>query len=141
VIFIEQKCGPHIEQKWASFTPPAGSVSSWNSRAVSGSSDVLLDQVHRHVAGALDHHLDIVVPGDRCELTKRVKFRKLGLVVRVSVGAGAETVAQRGDFARRHDLADPAKTRIEGALPPSPKWSSFVEAGPLADRLRKWYLS
>jgi len=41
VIFIEQKCGPHIEQKWAIFAPSAGSVSSWNSRAVSGSSERL----------------------------------------------------------------------------------------------------
>ena len=24
VIFIEQKCGPHIEQKWASLAPSAG---------------------------------------------------------------------------------------------------------------------
>jgi len=41
VIFIEQKCGPHMEQKWASFAPSAGRVSSWNSRAVSGSSERL----------------------------------------------------------------------------------------------------
>jgi len=36
---IEQKCGPHIEQKCATFAPSAGSVSSWNSRAVGGSSE------------------------------------------------------------------------------------------------------
>src|SRR2546421_11103776 len=35
VIFIEQKCGPHMEQKCAVFAPSCGSVSSWNSRAVS----------------------------------------------------------------------------------------------------------
>ncbi len=27
-IFIEQNFGPHIEQKWATFAPSAGSVSS-----------------------------------------------------------------------------------------------------------------
>jgi len=26
---MEQNFGPHIEQKWASFAPSAGSVSSW----------------------------------------------------------------------------------------------------------------
>jgi hypothetical protein len=29
VIFIEQKCGPHMEQKCASLAPSCGSVSSW----------------------------------------------------------------------------------------------------------------
>ena len=38
---MEQNCGPHIEQKWATLAPSAGSVSSWNSRAVSGSSERL----------------------------------------------------------------------------------------------------
>ena len=37
VIFIEQKCGPHIEQKCASLAPSCGSVSSWNCFALSGS--------------------------------------------------------------------------------------------------------
>ena len=36
---IEQNFGPHIEQKCAVLAGSAGSVSSWNSRAVSGSSD------------------------------------------------------------------------------------------------------
>jgi len=36
VIFMEQKCGPHIEQKCADFGPSCGKVSSWSSRAVSG---------------------------------------------------------------------------------------------------------
>ena len=37
VIFIEQNLGPHIEQKWATLAESLGSVSSWYSRAVSGS--------------------------------------------------------------------------------------------------------
>src|SRR5581483_3166469 len=41
VIFIEQKCGPHIEQKCASLAPSCGSVSSWKSFAFSGSSERL----------------------------------------------------------------------------------------------------
>src|SRR5690606_15988304 len=38
-IRIEQNFGPHIEQKCAVFAGSAGNVSSWYSRAVSGSSD------------------------------------------------------------------------------------------------------
>ena len=38
MIFIEQKWGPHMLQKWAVLAPSCGRVSSWNSRAVSGSS-------------------------------------------------------------------------------------------------------
>ena len=41
VIFIEQNFGPHIEQKCASLALSLGRVSSWNFRAVSGSSDRL----------------------------------------------------------------------------------------------------
>jgi hypothetical protein len=35
---IEQNFGPHIEQKCAVLADSAGRVSSWNARAVSGSS-------------------------------------------------------------------------------------------------------
>ena len=41
MIFIEQNLGPHIEQKWATLAPSAGSVSSWKARAVTGSSERL----------------------------------------------------------------------------------------------------
>src|SRR5207247_502867 len=41
VIFMLQKCGPHMEQKCAVLAPSCGNVSSWNSRAVSGSSERL----------------------------------------------------------------------------------------------------
>ena len=36
LIFMEQKCGPHIEQKCAVFAASAGRVSSWKSRAEVG---------------------------------------------------------------------------------------------------------
>ena len=35
MIFIEQNCGPHIEQKCAVFALSWGRVASWNSRAFS----------------------------------------------------------------------------------------------------------
>ena len=53
VIFIEQKCGPHIEQKCAPLAAGAGNVSSWNSRAVSGSSDRLNWSCQRNSKRAL----------------------------------------------------------------------------------------
>ncbi len=39
LICIEQKRGPHMEQKWAVLAGAAGKVSSWYERARSGSSD------------------------------------------------------------------------------------------------------
>ena len=45
--------------------------------------DVLLDQVHRDMAGALDHHLDVLCPRARGELPQRLELGELGAVVRV----------------------------------------------------------
>ena len=38
---MEQNLGPHMEQKWAVLAGSCGSVASWYSRAVTGSSDRL----------------------------------------------------------------------------------------------------
>src|SRR6185436_8049815 len=38
--------------------------------------DVLLDQVHRDVSGAFDHHLAVHIPGGLCQLTERVQLSK-----------------------------------------------------------------
>jgi hypothetical protein len=53
VIFIEQYFGPCIEQKWATLVL-AGSVSSWNSRAVSRSSDRVELVLQRNSKRAFD---------------------------------------------------------------------------------------
>jgi len=106
VIFIEQKCGPHIEQKCASFAPSAGRVSSWNSRAVSGSSERLnwssqrnskraFESASSHSrARGLDHDLAVVLPRDRRQLAERLQLGELGLVVGVRGRPGAQPVAQ-----------------------------------------------
>ncbi len=66
-----------------------------------------LDHVHRHVTGAFDHDLDVVLPGDLRELAQRFEFGKLAFVVRVGNGAGSQSVAQaERDVVRLHDLAD-----------------------------------
>ena len=59
-----------------------------------------LDLVHRHVAGAFDHHLDVVLPGDLGQLAQGFELGELGAVVGVGVRAGAQPVAQR--IATRH---------------------------------------
>ncbi len=43
--------------------------------------DVLFDQVHRNVSRSLDHHLDVMFPGDLRELAERLEFRELGGIV------------------------------------------------------------
>ena len=62
---------------------------------------VHLDLVQRHMAGAFDHHLAAVLPGDLGQLAQRLKLGELRLVVGVRDGAGAQAVAQ----AERHVVA------------------------------------
>ena len=78
---------------------------------------VLLDQVHGHVAGALDHHLHVVLPGDLGQLAQRLQLGELGLVVGVGDAAGTQAVAQReGHVVGLHDLADVLEVRVEEVL-------------------------
>ena len=50
---------------------------------------VLLDLMHRHMAGALDHHLAAFVPGDLGELAQGFQLGELGAVIGVGDRAGA----------------------------------------------------
>ena len=75
---------------------------------------VHLDLVHRHVAGAFDHHLAIMFPGDLGEFAQGFEFGKLGAIVRVRNGAGAQAVTQReAHIIGSHDLADLAEVGVE----------------------------
>jgi hypothetical protein len=79
--------------------------------------DVLLDQVHGDVAGALDHHLAAVVPGDLGQLAQGRQLGELGLVVGVGDRAGAQAIAQgERDVVPRHQLADLLEAAVEEAL-------------------------
>ena len=49
---------------------------------------VLLDLVHRHVAGALDHHLHVVFPRDLGEFSQGLQFGELRLVIGVAIEPG-----------------------------------------------------
>jgi hypothetical protein len=46
------------------------------------------------VAGALDHHLDVVLPGDLGELAQRLELGELRFVVGVGDAAGSQAVAE-----------------------------------------------
>ncbi|KGD50920.1 hypothetical protein DP43_4898 [Burkholderia pseudomallei] len=78
---------------------------------------VLLDQLHRHVAGAFDHHLHVVLPRDLRELAERFQFAELRFVVRVVDRAGAQAVAEReAHVVRLHDLADLFEVFVQEAF-------------------------
>ena len=53
-----------------------------------------LDHVHGHTAGAFDHGLHVVLPGDLRQLAQVLQLGKLRLVVGVAGAAGAQAVAQ-----------------------------------------------
>ena len=78
---------------------------------------ILLDLVHRHMAGAFDHHLHIVLLRDAVEFAQRVEFGELRGVIGVGGRAGAQAVAQR----ERHvillqEFADVLEMRVEEIL-------------------------
>ena len=69
------------------------------------------------MAGALDHHLDVVLPRDLGQLAQSVELGELRLVIGVGDAAGAEAVAEReGDVVGLHDLADLGEALVEEAL-------------------------
>ena len=76
-----------------------------------------LDLVHRHVAGAFDHHLAALVPRDLGQLAERLQFGELRAVVGVRDRAGAQAVAERErDVILAHEVADLVEVRVEEAL-------------------------
>src|SRR5476651_986963 len=76
-----------------------------------------LDLVHRHVAGAFDHDLAALLPGDLRELAERFQFGELRAVIGVGDRAGTQAVAQRkGDVIFAHDVADLVEALVEEAL-------------------------
>ena len=69
------------------------------------------------MAGALDHHLHAVLPGDLGQLAQGLQLGELGRVVGVGDAAGAQAVAQRErDVVGPHDLADVLEVLVEEVL-------------------------
>ena len=75
---------------------------------------ILFDQLHRHMAGAFDHHLHIVLPGNLGELAQGFQLAQLGVVVGVVNRARTQAIAQaEGHIVGLHDLADFLKVGVE----------------------------
>ncbi len=62
---------------------------------------VLLHPLQRHVAGAFNHHLNIVLPRFGGELAQGVQFAELRFIVGIGNAARAQAVAQRKRQRRR----------------------------------------
>ena len=78
---------------------------------------ILLDLVHRHMAGAFDHHLDVVLLGDAVQFAQRVQFGELRGVIGVGGRAGAQAVAQaEGDVILLQQFADFLEMGVEEIL-------------------------
>ena len=76
-----------------------------------------LDLVHRHVAGAFDHHLAALGPGDLGQFAKRFKFSELGAIVGVGNRARTQTVTKRErHIVSPHDVANVFEPLVEEAL-------------------------
>ena len=79
---------------------------------------VFLNHIERDVAGALDHDLDVVLPGATGELADGLQLRKLCGVIGVREAAGAQAVAEgEGDVVAGEDFAELVEVLIkEGFL-------------------------
>jgi hypothetical protein len=78
---------------------------------------LILDLVHRHMAGAFDHHLAALRPGDLGELAERLQFGELRAVIGIGDRAGAQAVAERERHViGAHDVADLVEVLVEEAL-------------------------
>ena len=78
---------------------------------------VLLDLVHRHMAGTLDHHLHVMLPGQLRQLAQGRQLTKLRLVVGVRDASGPQAVSQaEGDVVLLHDGADLFEVGVEEVL-------------------------
>ncbi len=69
------------------------------------------------MAGAFDHHLHIVLPGDFRQLAESFQFGELRLVAGIGDAAGTQAVAQRkADVILLQDLADVVEALVEKIL-------------------------
>ena len=75
---------------------------------------VLVNQVHRHVAGPLDHHLDVVFPGDFGQFAQCFQFAELRFVIGIGNRSRTQAVAQgERHVVGFHDVADLFEIRVK----------------------------
>src|SRR5471032_3376761 len=78
---------------------------------------VLFDQLHRHVAGAFDHGLHVVLPGDLGQFAQCLQLTELRGVVGVGNRARTQAVAKgEADVVGLHDFADFVEMRVGEVL-------------------------
>jgi hypothetical protein len=69
------------------------------------------------MAGAFDHDLHVVFPGDLGQFAEGLEFAELGFVVGVVDRAGTQAVAEaEGDVVGLHDFADFLEVGVEEAF-------------------------
>src|SRR5450432_2437146 len=79
--------------------------------------DLLFDLVHGDVAGAFDHDLHVVLPGNLREFAESFEFGELGFVAGVGDAAGAEAVAEgEADVVLLENLDDVVEVFVEEIL-------------------------
>ena len=98
---------------------------------------VLLDLVHRDMAGAFDHHLNIVFLRNPVEFAQCLQFGELRRVIGIRRRTGPQTVAQR----ERHviaaeDFADLFEMRVEEIFPDDAPGTIWRESSRRAKQCR-----
>ena len=78
---------------------------------------ILFDQLHRHMARPLNHHLHIMFPSDLRQLAKGFQLAQLRRVIGIPNRARAQPVAERErHIIGFHNLADFFKMRVQKAF-------------------------
>ena len=78
---------------------------------------ILFNLVHRHMAGAFDHHLHIRFPRAVGQLAQRIELGKLRFVIGVGNRSGAQAIAKAvGDVIGLHNLGNVVEMFVEEAF-------------------------
>ena len=55
---------------------------------------IFLDHLHRYMPGSLDHHLNIMFPGNFCQFTQGFQLAELRCIVGISQTAGTQAITK-----------------------------------------------
>ena len=80
-------------------------------------SHIFFNALHRHMAWAFNHHLNVVLPGLGSKLTQGMQFTKLRCVIGISNATWPQSITQaKGHVIRLHDLANFIELGVEEIL-------------------------
>ena len=75
---------------------------------------IFFDELHRHMAGPLNHHLHIMLPRDLRQLTQRLQFAQLRRIIGIINRARTQAITQReSNIIGFHNFAYLFKMRVE----------------------------